>query len=161
MIPRRCVPVLASLLLTMSAVVSLSQPPRTSQPGPGLFRSHYNAAAEIRVDGTIQELVTQHSPGSPAGIHLLIKGTQGIVDAHLGPFVSTGTRAALRSGISIQVVGFMTEVNGKQYLLARQLIFEGRVVTVRSPHGFPVADTSGHASSVRRSSGSRANGGNQ
>jgi len=161
MISRRCVPVLASLLLTMSATVSFSQPSRTSQPGPGLFRSHYNAAAEIRVDGTIQELVTQRTPGSPAGIHLLIAGTQGIVDAHLGPFVSKETRAALRFGVPIQVVGSMTAVNGKQYLLARQLIFDGRAVTVRSPHGFPVADASGHTSSVRRSSGSRTNGGHQ
>ena len=159
MISRRCVPV--ALLLTMSAAVSFSQPSRTWQPGPGLFRSHYNAAAEIRVDGTIQELVTQRTPGSPAGIHLLIAGTQGIVDAHLGPFVSKETRAALRSGISIQVVGFMTEVNGKQYLLARQLIFEGRVVSVRSPQGFPIPDVSGRPSLVRRSSASRARGANQ
>lgn len=154
----RCVPASLGLLLTLTSLQLFAQPARTVQPGQGLFRSRYNAAAEVRIDGTIQELVTRRTVGSPAGVHLLVSGTQGIVDAHLGPFLSKERRAALRSGIPVQVVGYMTQLNGKQYLLARELTVEGRVITVRSSRGFPVADLSGRPNSMRRLRATQAKG---
>ena len=38
----------------------------------------------------------------------------------------------------MQVVGISQTVKGKSYLLARQLVFSGGLVTIRNEHGFLV-----------------------
>jgi hypothetical protein len=45
----------------------------------------YDRQHEITLSGTIFRLVTQHEPGSPIGLHILVNASQGLVDAHLGP----------------------------------------------------------------------------
>jgi hypothetical protein len=126
---------LAGLLLAIFAIPLNAQPGRTTHPGRG-FGPGYDAAHEVTLNGTVQEVVTKHVLGSPAGMHLLVAGPQGTVDAHVGPFLTKDTREALHLGPPIQIVGAMQTLHGRQYLLARQLIFGGRTVTVRSPNGF-------------------------
>lgn len=102
------------------------------------FMPSYDASHELTVTGTVQEVVTKHSAGSPAGMHLLVSGSGGTIDAHVGPLLSKDVQEALHTGLPIQIVGAMETLHGRQFLLARQLIFGGRTVTVRSPHGFLV-----------------------
>jgi hypothetical protein len=116
---------------------------RAPRPSPAT----YDRTNEITLDGTVQEVISEPAPGSPVGVHLLVAGPQGTVDAHLGPYLSNDTRDALRSGESVRIVGAMKQVNGKDYLLARRLILGGRTVTVRTERGFLV-----HASLPRASS---------
>jgi hypothetical protein len=71
-----------------------------------------------------------------------------MVDAHLGPYLTKDTQEALHAGLPMQIVGAVEEHNGKSFLLARQLIFAGRTVTVRSENGFLVR---ARASRVARS----------
>jgi hypothetical protein len=108
----------------------------------------YDSAHEITFNGTIQKIVTEHVPGTPVGMHLLLAGPQGQVDAHLGPYLSKETKEALRSGASVQIVGAMLSQRGKTYLLARELVVGGSTVTVRSEHGFLVH---GHSAGAHRS----------
>lgn len=105
---------------------------RTQRP----VKFGYNKAREITVNGTVQEVVTKHAAYSPVGMHLLVAGPEGVVDAHVGPYLTKDVQAALHTGLPLQVVGAMEESHGKQYLLARQLIFGGRTVTVRNENGF-------------------------
>jgi hypothetical protein len=126
---------LAGLLLAILAIPLNAQPVRASHPGRG-FSSGYDAAHEITLNGTVQEVITKHVLGSPAGMHLLIAGPQGTVDAHVGPFLAKDAREALQAGLPVQIVGAMETRHGRQYLLVRQLIFGGRLVTVRSANGF-------------------------
>jgi hypothetical protein len=86
-------------------------------------------------------VISKRVIGSPVGLHLVIAGEQGTVDAHVGPFLTKDTLAALHAGLPIQIVGAMAPVNGKQYLFARQLMFGGRTVTVRSKSGFLMPTT--------------------
>lgn len=95
----------------------------------------YNKAREITLNGTVQEVVTKRAAFSPVGMHLLVAGPDGVVDAHVGPYLTKDIQAALHAGLPLQVVGAMEESHGKQYLLARQLIFGGRTVTVRNENG--------------------------
>ena len=134
-----------------SQAVSSSQTERTR-----FFR--YNRANEIAVNGMVQGVVTRRNIGTPPGMHLLIRGPQGMVDAHLGPFLAKDVQAALRTGTPVKVVGAMEQLHGQQYLLARQLQFDGRVVNVRSANGFLVRPISAHTSraTVRKSA---SNGG--
>ena len=141
---------LLSGLLFATVVVPLgAQPASESRPGRG-FGPVYDAAHETTVSGTIQEVVTKHAVGSPAGMHLLVAGPEGVVDAHVGSFLTKNTREALHMGLPIQIVGAMEQLHGKRFLLARQLIFGGRTVTVRSRTGFLLpAVNSRHTSSPR------------
>jgi hypothetical protein len=106
-------------------------------------RFAYDKAHEITVNGTVQEVVTKRTAGSPVGMHLLVAGPEGVVDAHVGPYVTKDMQEALHAGLPLQVVGAMEDVHGKHYLLARQLIYGGRTVTVRNENGF-LARAQGH-----------------
>ncbi|MGB9235522.1 MAG: hypothetical protein WCC04_14015 [Terriglobales bacterium] len=98
----------------------------------------YDATKEITVAGTVKGFVSQPSAGSPAGSHLLISSNGQTVDVHLGPYVSRENQQALHAGQLAQVIGVRENVHGKKVLLARQLIFNGRLVTVRNERGFLV-----------------------
>ncbi|MGH9495101.1 MAG: hypothetical protein ACRD3B_08900 [Candidatus Sulfotelmatobacter sp.] len=95
----------------------------------------YNAAHETTINGTVQQVVTKRTIGSPAGMHLIVTGATGTVDVHVGPFLSKEVREALHTGLPIQIVGATETLNGKQYLLARQLMYGGITVPVRSANG--------------------------
>jgi len=139
---------LAGMLLAMFVTPLNAQPVRGPKPGRG-FGPVYDAAHEVTLNGTVREVVTKHALGSPAGMHLLVAGPQGLVDAHVGPFLTKDTREALHMGLPIQIVGAVEKLHGKQYLLARELIFGGRTVKVRSPNGFLVPAISHQRASSR------------
>lgn len=128
---------LPGVLMACLAIPASAQSAAEANPARGFMQS-YDAAHELTVTGTVQEVVTKHAVGSPAGMHLIVSGSQGTVDAHVGPFLSKDVKEALHTGLPIQIVGAMETLHGKQFLLARQLIFGGRMVTVRSKNGFLV-----------------------
>ena len=123
-----------ALLFTIFTVQLGAQPASESRPGRG-FGPVYDAAHEITLSGTIQTVVTKHAKGSPAGMHLMVMGPEGLVDAHVGPFLNKATREALQEGATVRIVGAMTSQHGKSYLLARELTVGNRTITVRSEHG--------------------------
>jgi hypothetical protein len=134
---------LVGLLFAVSAIPLGAQPvPETRGRGFGVA---YDKAHEITLNGSIQEVVTRHVLGSPAGMHLLVAGPQGVVDAHVGPFLAKATREALLKGTSVRIVGAMTTEHGKQYLLARELTLGNHTVMVRSERGALVRVHATHA----------------
>jgi hypothetical protein len=141
--------VLTGLLFAVLAAPLGAQTASESLPGQG-FAPTYDAAHEITLHGTIQEVVTRHAVGSPAGMHLLVAGPQGVVDAHVGPFLSSETKAALLTGAPVQIVGAMSSLHGKDYLLARLLTVGGRSVTLRSEHGLLVHERAAGMARSRR-----------
>ncbi len=149
---------LLGLLFATMAVPLGAQPASVSRPGQGLGPV-YDAAHEITLYGSVEEVVTKHVLGSPTGTHLLVSQTQGMVDAHVGPFLAKDVQAALHTGLPVQIVGAMQEINGKQYLLARQLIFGGRMVAVRNEHGFLVHNVAKRTRATVRVSQHEVNGG--
>jgi hypothetical protein len=128
---------LSGLLLATMAVSLDAHAASVSRTGRG-FGPVYDAAHETTFEGTIQEVVLKHTAGSPAGMHLMVAGPQGLVDAHVGPFMSKKTKAALQAGVPVRIVGANTTVRGKTYFMARQLTVDGNVVTVRNARGFLV-----------------------
>ncbi len=131
---RRTASLLASLLLAISVVPAASQVVAESHVGRG-FGPVYDPAHEIILSGTIQEVVTEHVAGSPAGMHLLVTGPAGVVDAHVGPFLSKETKESLQAGMPVRIVGVMSSVEGKSYLLARVITVGSSTVIVRTEHG--------------------------
>jgi hypothetical protein len=125
---------LSGLLFAILAVPLGAQPASESRLGRG-FGPVYDAAHETTVNGTIQKVVTKHTVGSPAGMHLLVAGPQGLVDTHVGPFLSKQTTAALQAGMPVRIVGANVSMHGRNYFLARQLTVGNNTVTIRNEHG--------------------------
>ncbi len=146
--------VLAGLLtLTASLSAQVAASPR-QLPARGYDRTH-----EITLNGIIHSVITKSAPGSPVGLHLLVTGENGMTDAHVGPYLNQQTRHALHAGIPVQIIGSMETVHGKSYLLARQLIFSGRLVTVRSMNGFLMASEAPAANKAEKMAQAEGNGG--
>lgn len=146
---------LTGLLLAITAVPLIAQPTGDTR---AQMSFGYDKAHEMTLNGTIKEVVSQHVPGSPVGLHLMVAGEQGTVDAHIGPFMSKETQAALHEGLPVQIVGAMATFHGKSYLLARQLIFSGRLITVRSENGLLRMGTP-RAPRTQANSAAQVNGG--
>jgi hypothetical protein len=128
---------LTTLLFALFTLQSIAQTaPDSRAPRPLSFG--YDKAHEITLNGVVQDVISERVPGSPVGTHLLIAASQGVVDAHLGAFLSPDTRDALHAGESVEIVGAVTRINGKDYLLARQLILDGRTIMIRTQRGFLV-----------------------
>jgi hypothetical protein len=118
-------------LLAASLVAGASSEARVVQrPAP-----IYDAAREVTLRGTVQQVVTARTIGSPVGVHLLVSGPQGVVDVHAGLSLTRETMRNLQVGSPVQLVGAMTLLNGRQYFLARLLTVGGRTLTLRSPGG--------------------------
>src|ERR1700691_5191074 len=95
----QAVPLIAGLLLSLllaTLAVPLGAQPASTTPVAKGFGPVYDAAHEITLDGTIQNVISKHVTGSPAGMHLLVAGQHGVVDAHVGLFLSKETKESLQ-----------------------------------------------------------------
>jgi hypothetical protein len=137
MIARPTAGLLTGLLVAIFATPLVAQ--RASEAAASIpaheSPAAYNIAHELAFDGTVRETVGQHEAGSPAGLHVIVSGGSGTVDAHLGPFMTKETRDALHLGLPIHLVGEMKDFHGRQILLARLISFGGRTVVVRNTRG--------------------------
>jgi hypothetical protein len=139
---------LPGVLLACLTVPAVAQAAGTSHQASG-FAHPYDAKREIKFDGTVKQVVTKHAPGSPAGMHLIVTASTGTVDVHVGPLMPKDVLQALHPGLPIQIAGAVETMNGKSFLLARQLTFDGRTVTVRSRTGFLVGTPSARMVALR------------
>ena len=137
---------LTGLLFAILAVPLGATTAPDSRAGRG-FGPAYDAVHETILSGTIQEVVTRHELGSPAGMHLLVAGPQGTIDTHL------------RTGTPVRIVGAMLSLHGKEYFLARQLTVDGHTVIIRSPRGIIVPCHGARAAKSRRTAKVETNGG--
>lgn len=138
---------LATLLFAIIVVPVGALAASETHPAHG-FGPVYDAAHETTLEGTIQQVVTKHTVGSPAGMHLMVAGPQGLVDAHVGPFLNREIKTAVTAGMPVRIVGSTTMLHGKSYFLARQVTIGDHTVTVRSPRGIlmpPHSDAAPHS----------------
>jgi hypothetical protein len=136
------------LLAVLSAQVSAAK--GTSSVGRGLGFL-YDPAKEVTIVGTVEKIVPRSATGL-MGLHVIVSVQGQTVDAHIGPYLSKQIQETLHAGELIQVVGAHEYIRGKDFLLARQLAYGGRQVTVRSERGFLVG-----TASPRKVSDSRRN----
>jgi hypothetical protein len=142
----------AGLLILLVAIPVMAQ-----DAGQDRSRSSaipvYDSAHEIMVQGNIESVVTRMSWGGPLGTHLVVTTSNGSVDAHLGPFATTGPNALnFHQGDAVQIVGVMASIESKQVLLARTLTIGGRTLVLRNLHGFLVQPSAPRVSSAKISS---------
>jgi len=139
---KRAVAGLLSGLLVAIMAVPLGAQTAEKPASPRPWMQAYDPAHEISVEGTVQEVVSHRIPGSPVGLHVLVNASQGTLDVDLGPYMSKAIAESLKFGTPVGIVGAMLQVNGRDYLLARQIIFDGRTVMVRAESGVLVRTVS-------------------
>jgi hypothetical protein len=96
----------------------------------------YDISQEVKLSGTITEVVTKPSTGMLSGSHLILETTSGSVDAQLGRLHLTGRDAvSVAPGERVQVTGVMKTINNKAVLLTRLIEVNGQVYELRNEHG--------------------------
>ncbi|WP_158791614.1 hypothetical protein [Granulicella sp. L60] len=105
---------------------------------------------ELSVDGPIIEVVSKRSLGSPQGTHLLVSANMQTMDVSVGPYLAPDVRTKISKASQIHVTGVMRSINGKTYLVAREIVLNGQTFVIRNQSGFLV-----HGSSSNGQPGSR------
>jgi hypothetical protein len=136
-----CFEILFNVLLTSAclAVSFAASAPSIAQDVPSLHENSvlaYRGDQEIRVTGSIRQIVTKGIENAPVGLHLMLAGPQGAYDASFGPYLSSDVKRSLTVGKSIEVTGALETVRGQSYLLVRELTVDGKLVVVRNEKGF-------------------------
>jgi DNA/RNA endonuclease YhcR with UshA esterase domain len=127
------------LCLTSLCVITVASVPAQQQNSaqPSAIRSGSATkgatVSEITINGTIQQL--RHTN---AAVHLLVNSAQGAFDALVSSSLCAETLQSLSKDAPVQIAGTLHTINGKEYLLVRQLTIAGRTITIRNNTGFPV-----------------------
>jgi hypothetical protein len=118
----------------------------------------YSPARETTVTGTIDQVVTGHSAGSPSGLHLLVNGSQGVIDASLGSYLTAEAQKSLTKGAAVQLSGVTRSIDGTQYLLTRTLSVAGNSIKIRNEHGFLIHPRANNGAKIRLGTNASAGG---
>ncbi len=123
---------LAAGAFLLSAVLASAQGPRAG----GNMRM-YDPATETNLKGTV-EAVTQQTRGQMMGTHLTVKAAEETREVMLGPanFI-TGKGFAFAKGDSIEVTGSRITMGAIEFVIAREVIKDGKTLTLRDKTGKP------------------------
>lgn len=126
--------------LAFTAVVFLVAIPLVAQMGPRRGRGpmHYDPATEVTVKGTVQEVSEMTGRRGHTGVHLTLKTEQGVYEVHAGPlWYLSDQQFTVAKGDSLEITGSKTTIGGSEALVARQIVKEGKTLTLRDEQGFP------------------------
>jgi hypothetical protein len=90
----------------------------------------------VTVTGTIQEVVSTRKAATSLGTRLVLAGPQGIVNASVGPYLSTEIKSSLAKGEQVVVAGTNRTINGENFLLVRNITIGNQTIAVRNENGF-------------------------
>lgn len=123
---------LAAGALLLSAVLASAQGPHA-----GKNMRMYDPATETTLKGTV-DAVTQPTRGQMMGTHLTVKAGDETRDVMLGPsnFI-TSKGFAFAKGDSVEVTGSKITMGGADYIIAREIVKDGKTLTLRDKTGTP------------------------
>lgn len=128
-------------LLTMLAIGLLAAPLlANNQSTPRFQRTvtapRYDARNEVVLEGTVQSLVKEPTPGMTMGAHLMVSTAQGAVDAQIGRVARGPHAVSFAPGESVKLVGVMATINHQTVFLTRTIRTGSRTIKVRNERGF-------------------------
>jgi hypothetical protein len=97
----------------------------------------YNPATETTLNGTI-EAVTEGARGQMMGTHLTVRAADGVREVMLGPtqFIAS-KHFSFAKGESVQITGSKVTMSGTEYVVAREVVKDGKTLTLRDKTGTP------------------------
>ncbi len=108
----------------------------SAQPGPGMGRM-YDPKTETTLKGTV-DAVTQSTRGMWMGTHLMVKTAEATVEVMLGPaYFITSKGFSFAKGDEVEITGSKLKVNDTEYVIAREVVKEGKTLTLRDKTGVP------------------------
>jgi hypothetical protein len=108
--------------------------------GGGRGAGNYSVAAEMTVNGTVEDL----KPGPRQGMHVMLKTSDATIELALGPsWFQTEKKYELAKGDQINVIGAKSKVDGRDVLLVREIKKGSETMTFRDAKGFPMWAGSG------------------
>jgi len=123
---------LAAGAMLLSVALASAQTPKAGKAG-----RMYDPATETTLKGTV-EAVTQNARGQMMGTHLTLKAGQETRDVMLGPssFI-TSDGFSFAKGDSIEVTGSKIAMDGAEYVVAREVVKDGKTLILRDKSGTP------------------------
>ena len=91
--------------------------------------------SDMAITATIQQVIPNHPPGTPAGTNLKLGTMTGPLYVSVGPYLAPDIQKALVAGQRVQVTGKIQNIHGQSYLIARQLLLGGRHIAIRNDQG--------------------------
>ncbi len=106
---------------------------------PGNRQRGYDPAKEVTVSGTVDEVAT------PArGLHLALKAADAVHEIALGPKAWVEKQGfTFAKGDSVQITGSRMTMRGKDVIVAREAVKDGKTLTLRDASGQPKWSGSG------------------
>ena len=100
----------------------------------------YNTAAEVTLQGTVQDIQEFYCPVSgETGTHLTIATASGNVQVHIAPSRFLNTKKwEFSKGDKVEIIGAPILFQGRHALIARTIIRGADVVAVRQENGKPL-----------------------
>jgi len=123
-----------ALLLLWTISVAWAQKSASAPAAP-----KYDVAKEITFKGTIEEI--KETPDAKGDVHLdlMVKSGADVFDVHLCPSsVLKDLEVQFAKGGEIQVTGAKAERDGKEVILAREIVQGSNTVVLRDKQGTPV-----------------------
>ena len=123
---------LAAGALLLSAVLASAQGPHAAKN-----MRMYDPATETTLKGTV-DAVNQQARSQMMGTHLTVKAGDETRDVMLGPsnFI-TSKGFAFAKGDSVEVTGSKITMGGADYIIAREIVKDGKTLTLRDKTGTP------------------------
>ncbi len=97
--------------------------------------------------GSVEEVQQLKGPRGWAGSHLSLKTDTGTIDVHAGPsWFLTQNKIAFAKGDQIQVTGSKVKFGASDALIAREIMKDGKTITLRNAQGIPAWSQGHHGS---------------
>ena len=129
-------------IIALAALALCLAPAGSSQTNSETARgsSFYNLKTETTVKGTVEAVrkVRGWRDRERAGTHLTLKTESGTFDVHVGPAAYLQKQDfTFAKGDKIEVTGSEINYHGRQAIIAREIIKNGKTLTLRDAQGFP------------------------
>lgn len=118
-------------------LVALSSTAQSNRPGRGMRNPVYDASTETTIKGTVTDV--QKVEHRNSGIHLSMKSENGPVEVHLGPsWYIDSKHFSFAKSDEISVTGSLLKSEGTRILIAREVVKDGKTLTLRDKQGVPL-----------------------
>ena len=125
------------LLALASGIVAIAASLTAQQRG-GMNMRMYDPSTEKTIQGVVEDVTSQSRGPMMMGTHLSVKTADGLATVALGPaaFI-TSSGFKFEKGDSVEITGSKVTMSGEEWIIAREVIKNGKTLTLRDKNGNP------------------------
>lgn len=129
--------ILAAQAILLAGILAAQNPAPQNMMPQNMMRT-YDPATETTLKGTVEEVKLVQHGRMMTGTHLMVKTGDETKEVMLGPsnFV-TRKGFTFAKGDSIELTGSRISMGDAEYVLAREVVKNGKTLTLRAKNGVP------------------------